>query len=267
MTRVRALLTKELAELGRHPGIFAPAVITGLMALAMPFVLAVGVPYFTGELLSSSSDIQIAEEMYREQPAIRVLDPEAAIQFWIFQQFLIFLTLAPVAASMTVAAHSIVGEKQARTLEPLLSTPLSTIELLGAKILAAFLPGIVLSAVISALYLAGVATLARPGVAHELIAPAPMLIMGVLGPLAALAALQLAVCVSSRVNDVRAAQQVGALVILPMAALLVLQLLGTVRVTVPFILIAAAGLAVVNALLLWIATALFDREAIVTRWK
>jgi ABC-2 type transport system permease protein len=267
VTRVQALLAKELAELARHPGIFAPALITGVMALAMPFVLAIGIPHFTGELLSASGDIQIAEEMYREQPALRVLDAEGAIQLWIFQQFLIFLTLAPVAASMTVAAHSIVGEKQARTLEPLLATPLGTIELLGAKILAAFVPAIALTAAVFTLYLSGITLMARPGVAGQLIAPAPLLIVGVIGPLAALAALQLAVCVSSRVNDVRAAQQVGALVILPMAALLVLQLLGTVRVTVPLILAAAAGLLAVNGLLLWIATALFDREAILTRWK
>lgn len=267
MRRVRALLAKELAELARHPGIFAPAVLTGLVALSMPFVLAVGVPFFTGELLSASGDVQLAEELYREQPAMRVLDAEGAIQAWLFQQFLIFLALAPVAASMTVAAHGIVGEKQARTLEPLLATPISTTELLGAKILAAFLPALVLTITISGLYVAGIATMARPGVASALIAPASLLIMGVIGPLASLAALQLAVCVSSRVNDVRAAQQVGALVILPMAALLVLQLLGTVRVTLPLLLIAIAGLLLVNAVLLWLGTLLFDREAILTRWK
>lgn len=267
MTRVRALLRKELAELARHPGIFAPAVLTGLVALAMPFVLAVGVPLFTGEALSASGDVQIAEEMYRERPAMRALSPEAAIQAWIFEQFLIFLTLAPVAASMTIAAHSIVGEKQARTLEPLLATPITTLELLGAKILAAFIPALALTAAISILYLGGIAIMARPGVAGALAGPASALVLGVVGPLAALAALQLAVCVSSRVNDVRAAQQVGALVILPMAALLVLQLLGTVRMTIPLILAIALGLTAANVLLLWMGTWLFDREAIVTRWR
>ena len=35
---------------------------------------------------------------------------------------------------MSVAAHSVIGEKQARTLEPLLATPLKTSELLAAKV-------------------------------------------------------------------------------------------------------------------------------------
>ena len=48
-------------------------------------------------------------------------------------------------------------------------------------------------------------------------------VLFVLGPLAALAALQLAVCVSSRVNDARSAQQIGALIILPISGLLIAQ--------------------------------------------
>ena len=34
---------------------------------------------------------------------------------------------------MSVAAYAVIGEKQARTLEPLLATPLTTFELLAAK--------------------------------------------------------------------------------------------------------------------------------------
>jgi ABC-2 type transport system permease protein len=267
VSRIRALLSKELADLRRHPGVFIPAALTGLVALSMPFVLAIGIPYFTGEPLSSGGDAELAAEMYRDQPAARLLTPEGAIQAWIFQQFIIFLALAPVAASMAIAAHSVIGEKQARTLEPLLATPISTFELLIAKVLSSFLPAVVLTTLMAVVYLAGIAALAADGVARALLSPAPLLVMFVVAPLAALAALQLAVCVSSRVNDARAAQQIGALVILPIAVLLVLQLLGMVRVTAPLILMAAAGLVFFNGALLWIGVALFERESILTRWK
>jgi ABC-2 type transport system permease protein len=232
----------------------------------MPFVIAIGIPYFTGEPLSAS-DAELAAEMYELQPATKSLGAEGAIQAWIFQQFLIFLALAPVAASMAVAAHSVIGEKQARTLEPLLATPLTTIEILSAKVLASFLPAVGFTTLMSAAYVTGIAIAAEDGVARALIVPVPILVMFLIAPLAALAALQLAVCVSSRVNDPRAAQQIGALVILPMAVLLVLQLLGTVHVTAPVLLFAAAGLVALNAALLWIGVLLFDREAILTQWK
>jgi ABC-2 type transport system permease protein len=89
----------------------------------------------------------------------------------------------------------------------------------------------------------------------------------VLGPLAALAALQLAVCVSSRVNDARSAQQIGALIILPIAALLVAQLVGTLQLTVPVLTGIALILLTFNVVLAWIAVVLFDRESILTRWR
>ena len=53
---------------------------------------------------------------------------------------------------MALAAHAIVGEKQARTLEPLLATPLTTLELLMAKVLGALLPTLAISLVGLALY-------------------------------------------------------------------------------------------------------------------
>ena len=92
-------------------------------------------------------------------------------------------------------------------------------------------------------------------------------ILFVLGPLAALAALQLAVCVSSRVNDARSAQQLGALIILPIAGLLVAQISGTLSLTLPLIGFIALMLLGVDVGLMLIAVALFDRESILTRWK
>jgi ABC-2 type transport system permease protein len=267
MSRVLALLGKDLADLRRNPSVFVPALFTGLVSILMPFFVAVIVPYFSGELLSDSSDFQIALEMYRDDPSSRGLDPEGAIQAWIFQQFLVLLVLAPIASSMSVAAYSVIGEKQARSLEPLLATPITTFELLAAKVLASLIPAILLTVGCYALYVAGAAAAARPGVYAVLLTPRPLAVVFLLGPLAALAALQLAVCVSSRVNDARSAQQLGALIILPVAGVLVAQLVGSLQLTLPVIAFLALLLAGVNAGLMLIAIALFDRESILTRWK
>lgn len=267
MNRMLALLGKELADLRQNPAVFMPALLTGLLAVILPFFVAVLVPYFTGERLSDSSDFQVAVEMYRDQPRARALDPEGAIQAWIFQQFLVLLVLTPVAGSMAVAAYTVIGEKQARTLEPLLATPITTVELLGAKVLASLLPAIAMAALCFSVYILGVVLFARPGVAWILLTPRSLAIVFLLGPLAALAALQLAVCVSSRVNDARSAQQIGALIILPIAGLLVAQLTGSVMLTGRWILLISAALVALNAGLMRVGVALFDRESILTRWK
>jgi ABC-2 type transport system permease protein len=266
MTRVLALLGKELADLRQNPAVFVPAVITGFFAVVLPFFVAVIVPYLSGERLSDSSDFQLAIEMYRNQPSTRIIDPEGAVQAWIFQQFVLLLVLTPIAGSMSVAAYTVIGEKQARTLEPLLATPITTLELLGAKVLASLLPAVALATVCFGIYLAGIVLFAHQGVAATLLTPRPLAIVFLLGPLASLAALQLAVCVSSRVNDARSAQQIGALIILPVAGLLVAQLTGNAVLTVPTIGLIALALVVLNAVLIRIGVALFDRESILTRW-
>jgi ABC-2 type transport system permease protein len=266
VTRIGALLRKELMDLRQNPGIFYPAILTGLVALMLPFILAIGIPQVTGERLSDSSDSEVAVEMYRTHEAARALSPEGAVQAWIFQQFLVLLALSPIAASMSVAAFSVIGEKQARTLEPLLATPLTTFELLAAKVLGSLVPALALAAVTFVLYVAAMAVVAEPGVAGMMMTAQPVAVMFLLSPLAALAALQLAVCVSSRVNDPRSAQQIGALIVLPLAGLLVLQLTGAVLLTMPLLLVIAAVLAGVNAGLMWLGIRLFDRESILTRW-
>ena len=267
MSRALALLGKELADLRQNLAIFVPSVIVTVIAILMPVIVAVIVPAVTGERLSDSGDLEIAVEMYKKDPAMRALEPEAAIQAYVFQYFLVMLVLAPITSAMSVAASSVIGEKQARTLEPLLVTPITTFELLGAKLLGALLPALFVSVISLALYLLVVAAVAANGVFSVLLGPRTLGVVLLLGPLASMVALQLAICVSSRVNDARTAQQLGIFVILPIPALLLGQIFGGIELTGPLILWMALGLFIVNVGLMWVAVRLFDRETILTRWK
>jgi ABC-2 type transport system permease protein len=118
-----------------------------------------------------------------------------------------------------------------------------------------------------ALYLLVVAAVAANGVFSVLLGPRTLGVVLLLGPLASMVALQLAICVSSRVNDARTAQQLGIFVILPIPALLLGQIFGGIELTGPLILWMALGLFIVNVGLMWVAVRLFDRETILTRWK
>jgi ABC-2 type transport system permease protein len=267
MSRALALLGKELADLRQNLAIFVPAVIVTVIAILMPVIVAVIVPAVTGERLSDSGDLEIALEMYKKDPTMRALEPEAAIQAYVFQYFLVMLVLAPITSAMSVAASSVIGEKQARTLEPLLVTPITTFELLGAKLLGALLPALFVSVISLALYLLVVAAVAANGVFSVLLGPRTLGVVLLLGPLASMVALQLAICVSSRVNDARTAQQLGVFVILPIPALLLGQIFGGIELTGPLILWMALGLFIVNVGVLWVGVRLFDRVTILSRWK
>src|SRR5687768_13401993 len=174
MMRIRALVHKELADLRQNPAVFLPAVLTGIVSLLLPFFVAIMVPALTGERLSDSSDFELGLQLRQDQPSLADLTAEGAVQAWIFQQFLVLLVLTPVAGSMSVAAYSVIGEKQARTLEPLLATPLTTLELLAAKVLGAIVPALALTLACFAAYVAGVALLAEPGVFRALLTPASL---------------------------------------------------------------------------------------------
>jgi ABC-2 type transport system permease protein len=269
MKRIAALVAKELIELRRSPSIFLPAVLTGAAAIFYPFVIAIIVPYFAGERLSDSSDFELATQMFRSQPETQGLTPEGAIQAYIFGYALVLMVgLTTVTGSMAVAAHSVVGEKQARTLEPLLATPVTTFELLTAKVLGAALPGIALMVASFAIYVGAVALFAERGVWLVMLTPRSLALVFIMGPLAALLGLQLAVCASSRVNDARSAQQLGAvMIILPIAALQIAQFIGGVVLTAGRIAAIAVVMCAGNAVLMSIAIRLFDRESILTRWK
>ena len=268
MKRIPPLVAKELTELRRSPSIFLPALLTGAAAILYPFVIALIVPYFAGERLSDSSDFELATQMFRSQPEARGLTAEGAIQAYIFEYALVLMVgLTTVTGSMAVAAHSVIGEKQARTLEPLLATPVTTFELLTAKVLGAALPGIALMVACFTVYVSAVAIFAERGVWLMMMTPRSLALVLIMGPLAALLGLQLAVCASSRVNDPRSAQQLAVLVVLPLTALLIAQITVGFVVTVPIILLITGVLALVNTGLMRLGVSLFDRETILTRWK
>lgn len=265
ISRIRALLGKEFIDLRLNPSVFLPVGIVGIMSLVIPFVIAIVVPAVTGERLSDSPDFEMAleQQQVRQTPG---LDPEGAVQVWLFEGFLLFMLIVPVVVATGISSHSVVGEKHARTLEPLLATPISTFELLAAKTLGAWLPSIGLALLCFGAYIGGIGLFAEPGVVPALLSTRSFSVVLLLGPLASLAALQATVCVSSRAKDERSAQQWGSLIVLPIAGSLIAPFLG-VEMTLAIVLTGVGVLLVVNVILMRVAIRLFDRESILTRWK
>jgi ABC-2 type transport system permease protein len=266
--RIRGLVIKDIAELWRNPGAMVPGIAMGLAALVPAFLVAVAAPRLSGETLADASEFADAAHRAMDTiPELRTLEPGALVQAFLFHQFGFLLLLVPIVGAMALAAHAVIGEKTARTLEPLLATPLSTGELLAAKTLTpfAFACGVLLTSV--ALYLGGIALLGEPEVWRTFVTVRAATLFLVLGPLLALVSLLLSVIVSSRVSDPRSAQQLSALVVTPITAVFIAQLIGEYLVSRRTLLLAAAGLAIVAVVLLGIGIRIFARERILMRWK
>ena len=264
--RIAAIVAKELAELRRNRSALVPVVLVSTVSVLLPFLITVVVPAVFGEPLSGDADFEALSRRHLA-PGEGLLDNEARIQAFLFQRFLLLQILVPVTGAMAFAAYSLIGEKQGRTLEPLLATPITTAELLVAKTIGAMVPSLAIMLAGVAVYLAGIDILARPEVTHAVVNPRSMLLVLLVAPLAGLVSLQVTVLISSRVNDPRTAQQFGGLVVLPLTVLFLVLFTGALALTERLILLLAAVLFVSWILLLLASVRLFDREAILTRWK
>lgn len=266
--RVAALAGKELKELRSNPAAIVPVAIVVLICLALPFVVLVLVPAATGESIADDPQVARVVALAGDRiPGLAGLPRAAAVEAFMLQQFLLIFLVAPIVGAVSLAAYSVVGEKQGRTLEPLLTTPLTAAELLVAKVLAAFLPSLAIEAAGLLGYFALVGAVAEPGVLAALASARSLVLVGMVGPSASLAALQMTIAVSSRVNDPRSAQQIAVLLVLPLAGLLVGQIAGAFIVPTWALATSAAGLLALWGVLVLLSVALFDREAILTRWK
>ena len=75
------------------------------------------------------------------------------------------------------------------------------------------------------------------------------------------------IMVSSRVNDPRVAEQLSAVVILPVLAIFFGQIAGLFILNSTLILILCLVLLLVDILMIYLAIRLFQRETILTRWR
>ncbi len=122
----------------------------------------------------------------------------------------------------TIASYSIVGEKVEKSLERLLATPTTDSEILLGKGISAFLPsmGAILGGSVIFMVLMDLVTQPKLGYYYFPNWNAG-LVFFLMVPLAVVMSVGWNVIVSSRVTDVRVAQQVGILLVLPLAGIYV----------------------------------------------
>jgi len=189
-----------------------------------------------------------------------------AAQVVLFNTSLMYFLLLPAIIPLAIAVYSIVGEKDQSTLEPLLATPISDLELFLGKALASVIPALVINWASFGLFL-GVTSLFLGGLPpHVLTLPWLVAIFG-LSPLLSLFAVSVTMLVSSRASDARAAYQVSSFAILPGIIPLIIYSSQKTMVNLTLIGIEAVVLLVISVILLYFAIRVFRREQILTRWK
>jgi ABC-2 type transport system permease protein len=253
--RIANVLRKEWLLMARSPSnllfvVVVPLLLVGqalLLSWILPRFLAVGVPG-SSTLAAGLGDVD----------RFRVL---------LLDQFRFFVLLIPAMVANVFATLSIVEEKITRTLEPLLATPVRTWELLLGKILAGAIPALTAAWVSTGIFVVAAISLGWGPLLRWVIDPAWYLSVFLLTPAISILSFVVGVIGSSRANDAKGAQNLAVVVVLPLFALIAVQVLGLVRFTPLLTLALSVAITGLDALMLRLAVRLFARESILIRWR
>lgn len=182
----------------------------------------------------------------------------------IIERLLPFLMLVvgffPSTFSLVIALETFVGEKERRSLEPLLATPLTNFQLYLGKLLAATIPPVFASYLGMTVYLVMVRFTVGWYPSLSL-----LLVSFVLATAEALVMVTGAVIVSSQSTSVRAANLLASFIIIPMAFLLQAEAGLLLFSNFQALWLIALFLIVLNVLLIRLGVRAFDREHLLGR--
>jgi ABC-2 type transport system permease protein len=223
---------------------------------------------FAGE---SALNIEVFQNAFAKlqsaTPGIASLSTGEQFQVLLLSQFSFYMLLVPVMISVNLATFSIVDEKTSGSLEALLATPVRTWELLLGKALSGAIPAMVVTWVCSGIFLLVVKAMGWGHLLDMVMTPVWFISLFLFTPAVTVLSFMLGVIGSSKAKDAKSAQNLAVIVILPVLALIVLQITGIVWFTTESALILVIALALADFLVLRMAVKLFQRESIVISWR
>ena len=236
--RIWAVVRKELRDFRRNKLVVGTMVFLPIVLILIPIANVIGV---------------------------KASMPFAAVKNIVGGATLTFF-LVPLILPTVIAGYSVVGEREQGTLEPVLTTPVTREELLIGKALSAVLPSVAIAYLLFAIFVIAVRAYAVPTVVHLVWQPYQFVAAILFAPLLSAFSIWVGLAISARSSDVRVAQQLSAMSMLPMIGVITL---FTFRVISPSVTVAVIGAIALLALDLaaWrVVSAMFDRERLLTRY-
>lgn len=259
--RMGAVFWKDTRDLLKNKGLLASMLILPLVLIVVP----------TG--------VVFAYTVKPDDPSFKTMalyyDPHLTAGFDA-AKFLIERSLAdwfslyllmPVFVPVLISSQAVAGEKERRTLEPLLASPVTAAEILAGKSLTSLVPSVLITFGAFAILCCTVDLVCWP-LFHSLVLPNGMWLFGILvvAPLFAFFGNGVSVVVSARVGEARMAQQISGVVMLPLIGLFGSQVAGFLRAGTTYYAVLAAIVLVLDVVLILIGIKLFDRERLISKW-
>jgi len=213
----------------------------------LPFLLSIGLPIVILPVAGTAKTAEITS---------------------LLNAFSYFYIILAYILPTTLASYSILGEKIEQSLEPLLATPTTDSELLFGKVITSFLPCISVLYTSSIIFMVLSDAITYNAFGYLFFPNWSMAIILLLAvPLSSILSIQLNVIISSRVSDVRTANQLGTLLFIPFIGLYLLLETNVISLNVINLLAIFAILFIADAILFYLNKVIFSRDKILTKWK
>ncbi len=261
MNKIKTIIAKEWAEVFKNRMVLFTVAFLPLILTALPLGTLAAMNSFEGQMTGDNAPDEFFGDLCTG------LSEMDCTNVYMLNIYTLMFMMLPVVIPASIASYSIVGEKTAHSLEPILATPITTLELLTGKAIAAAVPAIAATWGAFAIYLVGARLMVSDLIFGYLVAPMWLIAIFVVSPLLTLMAVSTAIMVSSRATDPRVAEQLSAVVILPLLMLIIGQSVGLILIDQRVILIMGGAVAIIDAVLFYFSVKIFQREAILTRWK
>ena len=261
LRRAAAVFWKDFLDLRKNKGLLWTMAALPAVLVLVPVGIVYGYAHDPGD-----PSLRTMALFYDPHIQLSVNAARFLIDKTLTDWFGLYLIM-PVFVPIFISSQSVAGEKERRTLEPLLASPVTAAEILAGKSLASLVPAVALSVLAFILLCALVDAVAWP-FTHELLLPNQMWLFGVLviAPLFAFFGNGVAVLVSARVAEARMAQQLSGLVTLPLIGLVGGQLAGLLKAGTVYYAVEGGVVLLLDAGLIVATIRLFDRERLISRW-
>lgn len=268
--KIRIVFKKDWLEIRRNWQVLLPIIMVPLIFSVLLPVMIVLIPSMS---TSQTTSLQGFEELIANLPA----NIQANIAEMTAQQILIYIMtlyffaplflIMPVMASSVIASDSFAGEKERKTIEALLATPISDGELFLGKVLVSFIPAMIVT-IASFIVYSIVVDIATFSIFNgTLLLPNLEWLITIFGlaPTIALTSIGLTVIISTKVKGFREAQQISVILLLPILGLVFAQASGAI-IFGPLIITVLIGLfALLDIIVFYLGVRMFRREEILSK--
>ncbi|NPD88878.1 MAG: ABC transporter permease subunit [Asgard group archaeon] len=266
--RIWAMVKKDIREFVKSKYVLSVIILMPLFfAILFPITSVLPIAKLDPAEFGDESIGGFVETMFNKViDNWETLHPQVQTLVLLSYAMFIAVLLLPIIIPAVTASETVVGEKERKTMEAILASPMSESEIVIGKIISSFLPSVIGTLVASIAYMIFIDILLYPHLGFILFPDLlSMVFVFIISPLVSIISVELMIMVSTRVTSVRDAYQIGSLVVLPLIGLIVFEMLGLLLNSVATLLGSIAVLIIIIIGLFKIATSIFDRERAIVK--